>query len=90
MTLSDTSSCVPHGHRIFTFTLFHRNHVRTNFVTFCACHGGVQEGVFHCRIMLFAAVGMRSSRTAARVAAINHLRALVQVERPAGALQPLT
>ena len=81
---------MPHGHGTFIFTLFHRNHVRANFVTFCVRHGGVQEGVFHCRIMLFAAVGMRSSRTAARVAAINHLRALVQVERPAGALQPLT
>ena len=56
ITLLAASSYAPHGHGTFTFTLFHRNHVRANFATFCVCHGGVQEGVFQCRIMLFAAV----------------------------------
>ena len=89
ITLLAASSYVPHGHGTFTLTLFHRNHVRANFVTFCVCHGGVQEGVFQCRIMLFAAVAMYFSRTGARVAAFDHRRALVQVGRPPGALQPL-
>ena len=84
-----TSSCMPHGHGTFTFTLYHRNHMRTDLATSHGCHGGVQEGDFHRRIMLFAAVAMRSSRTLACVAAIDHRRALFHVGPPAGALQPL-
>ena len=80
---------MPHGFGTFTFSLFLRNHVCAQFDTYVAAHGDEQEGVFRCGIVPFTAVGMRTSITTARSATIHHRRALVQVGRLAGALQPL-